>query len=354
MKILYAVQGTGNGHLSRARVLGHYLNQSDADITYLFTGRDRAKLTEMAMFGDFWYRKGLTFITQDGQIKPIKTLLNNQHLQFIKDVLTLPVDGFDLIISDFEPVSAWAGKLKGIPVLGCGHQYAFSGHTPIAEDSPISRALMKYFAPCEFSVGQHWYPYEYNILPPIIDHTLAPTTCHGKYVVYLPFEDQTRVVALLNQLNEHEFILYTPHLPHGSKGNVKIRKPCQTGFKQHLKGAKGVICNAGFELTSECIHLGVPILTKPLKGQMEQASNSLALTHLGYGSSIKNLSIKGLDAWLKQPKPRTPRPIPNVAKALSEWILLKQWHDPQLLSHQLWHSHLTLSTNCHERLAISA
>lgn len=336
MKILYSIQGTGNGHISRARHLAHHLNKSTADTTYMFTGRPRDHFVEMEVFGDFWYRPGLSFVSQAGQLDYWQTYRQNQLTQFMKDVATLPVQQFDLIISDFEPVSAWAGKLKGVPVLGCGHQYAFSENTPLAGDNWLSRKIMQHFAPADFAVGQHWFPYEYNVLPPIIDSTLKPKEKSGKYLVYLPFEDQQKVLAILNQIKGHQFIQYSSELMPQSRGNVEQKTACVHGFKQDLMAAEGVICNSGFELNSECIHLGLPILTKPLSGQMEQASNALALEQLELGSILETLEPQTITSWLNKEKTRSAKPWPDVAKALSEWILNGQWHDVQDLARSLW------------------
>ncbi|MBP7664242.1 MAG: glycosyltransferase, partial [Shewanella sp.] len=39
MRILYGVQGTGNGHLSRARVMAKALMKQDIEVDFLFSGR---------------------------------------------------------------------------------------------------------------------------------------------------------------------------------------------------------------------------------------------------------------------------------------------------------------------------
>lgn len=72
MKILYGVQGTGNGHLTRSRIMAEHLNKSDLDVTYLISGRDKDELFGMESFGNFEHRAGLTFITEGGRIRKRK------------------------------------------------------------------------------------------------------------------------------------------------------------------------------------------------------------------------------------------------------------------------------------------
>ena len=67
-KILYGVQGTGQGHISRARGLARALRDSDVDVTWLFSGRENSKLFYMEPFGNFKHREGITMVTEAGRI----------------------------------------------------------------------------------------------------------------------------------------------------------------------------------------------------------------------------------------------------------------------------------------------
>jgi hypothetical protein len=97
-----------------------------------------------------------------------------------------------------------------------------------------------------------------------------------------------------------------------------------------------VICNAGFELVSECLHLGLPVLVKPVAGQMEQLSNAAALEQLGWGATTRQLDAKAIDSWLVQPQQPPAIRYPDVAAALSDWILSGEWQDQRGLWQTLW------------------
>ena len=336
LKILYGVQGTGNGHISRTRMMAKYFREHDVDVTYLFSGREKDQFFDMGIFGDYLYRKGFTLYHKAGKIDALSTSLNNSLYRLIQDIRNLNLSAYDLVISDFEPVTAWAAKLQNKPILGTGHQYAFGPKTPTVGDSLISRFIMKRFAPIKTTIGQHWYPYEPNTLPPIVDTSLRTTECHGKYIVYLPFEDQRFITNILNKFPEETFVQYSPELKNGDQKNVVLRKTQHDMFKKDLCGAKGVICNSGFELNSECIHLGLPILTKPLSGQMEQLSNAQVLKELGYADSIPDITIDGIRSWLEKDKSIKPNPLPNVAEETVKWILQGEWDNITPLKEKLW------------------
>ena len=341
-KILYGVQGTGNGHISRTRMMAKFFQQHDVDVTYLFSGRDEDQFFDMDIFGDYLYRKGFTLYHKAGKIDFIPTTFKNSFYRLIKDIRQLDLSQYDLIISDFEPVTAWAAKLQKKPIIGTGHQYAIGPNTPTVGDNMVSNLIMKYFAPIKTTIGQHWYPYEQNTLPPIVNTSLSATESHGKYVVYLPFEDQQSMTQVLNQFPAESFIQYSPELKDGRQGNVETRKTQHDAFKRDLCGAKGVICNSGFELNSECIHLGLPVLTKPLAGQMEQLSNAKVLVDLGYAEAIDEVTVDNLAPWLNKEKVISPSPLPNVAEETVKWILKGEWQDITPLREKLWQDMIDL------------
>ena len=143
-------------------------------------------------------------------------------------------------------------------------------------------------------------------------------------------------MKILQQIPNVHFKQYAPNISDEDKGNVALRKSNYAGFKQDLQTASGVICNSGFELISECLHIGVPILTKPLNGQMEQHSNALALEQLQYAEVVKTLSLANIQQWCLSDKKTVTKPLPDVAGAIADAIVNSQWHNPQQLSDKLW------------------
>ncbi|XQW86116.1 MJ1255/VC2487 family glycosyltransferase [Thalassotalea piscium] len=336
MKILYGIQATGNGHISRGRVMAKYLTEAQADVTYLFSGRKREALFEMDVFGDFLHRKGLTFTTVNGCISYLETFRNNKIVNVIKDVRALDLSSYDLVITDFEPITAWAAKLANIPSLALGHQYAFDENTPKAGESFMANKIMHYFAPAQQQIGLHWAPYAAHVLPPIIDTSLVRQKSSHAILVYLPFENQQQVTQLLNTFPQYQFIQYSSELTDAQQKNVRQKTASLKGFKKDLCQSSGVICNSGFELNSECLHLGLPILTKPIKGQMEQESNALALSSLGLGEVMFELDANKIEHWLNTRSKPAQLFIPDVAKAIVSWLISDPHKPIATLAESLW------------------
>jgi len=335
MKILYGVQGTGNGHISRARKMAAHFQARDADVTWLFSGREPRQFFDMETFGDFEYRSGLSMVQRNGAVLYWPTLRSNRAGQFLKDVRALNVRDYDLVITDFEPVTAWAARLADVTCIGIGHQYAFAHRIPQRGRNAISDLVMKYFAPVDIPVGLHWHHFNRDILPPIIDTSLRQQD-RQHVLVYLPFEDQSEVTSLLRRFDQYQFVQYSPELEDAENGNVRLRRTNLHGFRADLCRSEAVICNAGFELVSECLHMGVAPLVKPVRGQMEQLSNALALEQLGWGSALPTLDAGPLGAWLESERRSTTIRYPDVANTLVDWVLRGEWRETEQLRDVLW------------------
>jgi len=320
MKIFYGVQGTGNGHITRARVMAKELKAVGIDVTFQFTGRPADKYFDMEIFNGYQVRSGLTFNTENGQVNYIKTALDAKPITFIKDINSLDLSGYDLVISDFEPVTAWAAKRQKKKVLGIGHQYAFNHNIPRTGSDPIADQVMKYFAPADRGVGLHWHHFGQPILPPIIDTPETPKVINKtKIIVYLPFEDQSKVIEQLSPFSNFDFHLYAPDVIQSPYGHITCNPLSREGFQRDLYDCAGIISNAGFELASECLQLGKKILAKPLHAQMEQISNAAALKQLGYGHTMNDMDSAKIEHWL-QIDNAVQITYPNIAKVLVNWI----------------------------------
>ena len=117
MKILYGVQGTGNGHITRARAMQVALAAAGIEVDWVFSGRERSRFFDMQAFGDFKVFKGLSFATKAGKVDMIKTFAEASLHQMYQDIRTLDLTRYQLVISDFEPVVAW-GAQAGHPMSG--------------------------------------------------------------------------------------------------------------------------------------------------------------------------------------------------------------------------------------------
>ena len=352
MKILYGVQGTGNGHITRARAMASALQERDVDVQFLVSGRPKVKLFDMEPFGDYWWREGLTFHSRNGRVVLSETVIKSRPMQLAQDIRELDVSEFDLIVTDYEPITAWAGKLAGIKTLGLGHQYAFSQNVPQAKGTMIDRLVLQSFAPADLELGLHWHHFGTPILPPIAPvHECTGPSNRDFILVYLPFESRREITQMLKQFPDTSFIIYHPEAEPYRVKNLSWRKPSRTSFPTDLSACRGVICNAGFELASESLQLGKKLLVKPMAKQVEQYSNALALESLGWGSSMNRLDASAVGKWLESGD-GIQVSYPDTAGMVADFIERGANGDPWQLVHRLWaQTELPEQTNRDQRVA---
>ncbi len=338
MKILYGIQATGNGHISRSRELVSALKKLGHDVLVVFSGRSSDQLWDVDVFRPFAVRRGITFSVSQGRINYLATLKNIRLRMLQDDARLFPAGGYDLVITDFEPVTARIARRHGIPSVGIGHQYAFRYPVPIARRDPLALFILRYFAPADYEVGLHWHHFNSPILPPVV-----PCLCSGKrpvedakkILVYLPFEEQPAVEQLLLSLSGRHFYYYTAVPRPLDVGHIHLRPYGREGFLHDLLTCIGVICNAGFELVSEALNLGKKILVRPLAGQLEQLSNARALELLRLGSVMHELDTTIVRQWLTEPGQR-PVYYPHVAGMIADWITKGSYADTSGLTEAAW------------------
>ncbi len=336
MKIFYGVQGTGNGHIARARAMALALKKRNVEVDFLFSGRDKNKYFSMESFGEYQTRSGLTFVSDNGKVNYFKSARETHLTELMRDIRQLDLSGYDLVINDFEPISAWAARKQNVPCLGLSHQNAFRYPIPLKGASWLDKQIIERFAPADFHIGLHWYHFEQPILPPIVHTSSQDIASEAFILVYLPFERLSVISELLFRFTNHTFVCYHPEVTDiESVENIELRPLSHECFQQDLHRCSGVMANGGFELPSEAMSLGKKLLLKPLDGQFEQQSNVATLEMLGLASSMDYLDASVVRNWLDE-KQADRVVYPDVASAICDWLLQGNWNDQQQLCQGLW------------------
>lgn len=306
MRILFAIQGTGNGHLSRARDVYPALAKY-GEVDVLISGIQ----ADVAFPYPVKYKYyGMSFIFGNkGGVDIWKTAKKLKLFKLIKDIRNLPIEDYDIVVNDFEPVSSWACKLKKKPCIGLSHQSAvLSEKAPKPEKSDLKGELvLKYYAPVTASYGFHFDRYTDNIFTPLIRkqiRDITPTD-EGHYTVYLPAYDDTALVQHLSQFEQVKWEVFSKHNKEAfTFKNVHIRPIENDAFIKSMASSTGVLCGAGFEGPAEALHLGKKVLAIPMLQQYEQQCNAAALESIGV-PVIPQLGKKYYDVinlWLSNGK----------------------------------------------------
>ncbi|MEN9743272.1 MAG: hypothetical protein RLZZ65_1077 [Bacteroidota bacterium] len=321
MKILYAIQGTGNGHLSRAHELVPILSKY-AHVETLISGNQSQIKAEFELN---YQKTGLTFLSgKNGDISIIKSLRNTHPIEFFKEIKSFPIQSYDLVISDFEPVSAWSALVNRVPCIELSHQAGVlhpNAPKPSSQRG-FGQYVLKHYVPSKIKYGFHFEAYDNHVFTPVIRReirTAQPSNLEH-YTVYLPGYHDDVLMHFLRQFPV-KWEVFSKHANYAYRvDNVFFEPISQQRFQESLLQSAGVLCGAGFELPAEALFLGKKVLVIPMKGHYEQRCNALGAEKVG-ATTIPELDLiyhRQINYWLNQNAP-----LRLEYKDQSELVLLK-------------------------------
>lgn len=324
MKILYAIQATGNGHISRAMELLPYLEKYGT--VDLFLSGENSSLTLNAPVK---YRsKGLSlFYTCNGTLDYWKLAKSISLLRLHKDVRHLPVENYDLVLNDFECITSLACAHKKIPSVNFGHQASFlSRKTPRPEHlNPVGEWVLRNYARATQYVGLHFESYDDFILSPVIKEEILKADPKDKdhITVYLPSYCDHILLKFLQPHKDFRFEVFSREVNQVvEKNHIRFIPVDKNAFNQSLINCSGIITGAGFETPAEALYLKKKLIAIPIKGQYEQQCNAAALKKLGV-KTIDKLEDGFKDIFLNWiNEPGTPSVFfPHSTESIIEFVM---------------------------------
>ena len=324
MKILYAIQGTGNGHLSRAREIIPILKQK-CDLDLLISGTQ----ADVQLPYEVKYKlSGISFtFGKNGGIDIVDTIKNLHPINFVKDIYDIPVKNYDLILNDYEPVTAWACKLHQLNCVAISHQSAFlSEFTPrIKKRDWFAENVLKNYAPCTDKVAFHFDKYDSFIHTPVIRSEVRNMEITNKQhiAVYLPAYADEILLKHFLKIPDVQFEVFSKHSKKAySIKNVNIKPVLNTDFITSMASSNGLITNGGFESPAEASFLGKKVMCIPMANQYEQKCNAKAFKLMG-GTRVKKIEADfylEIEKWLINGKPIAAN-YPNETEEIIEKII---------------------------------
>ncbi|MBX2939457.1 MAG: glycosyl transferase [Ferruginibacter sp.] len=283
MRILYAIQGTGNGHICRAMEIVPLLKKH-FDVDVLISGTESD--VELPFEVQFRFH-GLSFVFgKKGGINLLKTYKKSRVGKLLKEIQQLDVGKYNLVINDFEPVSSWACYLKGVPCVALSHQAAVLhplAPRPLKNDL-LGRSVLKHYAPASAVYGFHFQPYGNEIFTPVIRSAVRnqPVEQQHHFTVYLPAYSDENIIKMLNHFPNSQWQVFSKHSNREYKsGHVEVIPINNERFVRSMASSRGVVCGAGFETPAEALFLQKKLLVIPMRGQFEQQCNAAALRQMG-------------------------------------------------------------------------
>ena len=283
MKIFYAVQATGNGHISRAMEIVPYLERYGNVDIFLSGANNSLQLDASVKYRS----KGLSlFYTNSGGLNYWEIGRQIAPLRIWREVRDLPVEKYDLVINDFECLTSLACAFKKVPSVQFGHQASFiSPKVPRPEKKEwMGEWILRHYARATEYIGLHFKQYDDFILPPVIKKEIlqAEPQDRGHITVYLSSYNDATVRRYLQPLKEFRFQVFSKEVKQPTMdGNIVFIPVSKAGFNKSLINCSGILTGAGFETPAEAMYLGKKLMVIPIRGQYEQSCNAAALQKMG-------------------------------------------------------------------------
>lgn len=302
MKILYAIQATGNGHISRAITLLPYLQKWGIVDCFLSGNNCHLESNLPIKFRS----KGISlYYNNTGGLDYTKIAFQRNPLGIYKEVIDLPVEKYDLVLNDFDCLTSLACSLKKVPSIHFGHQASFQyAEAPRpAFKSWHGELLLKKYVHATHHIGLHFEKYNPAIFGAVIKSEILEATPvnRGHITVYLPALHDSFLQLVLRKIPSQRFEVFSKTVKAITQNKNILFKPIeQESFNKSLITSAGIICGAGFETPAEAMQLGKKILAIPIWGQYEQYCNAVALKNMGVSilDPYKLLDHTIIESWL--------------------------------------------------------
>lgn len=310
MRILYGIQTTGLGHLSRSLKVIKSLERRGFSVDIVSSGphQEVYRLNSKHYTG-FSFMRG-----SGGEIDLVKTLLNQKISRLWKDIRDFPKVDYRFVVSDFEPITSWVSKVRDLPLVSLSNQSNFlsKNFRRPPDLLSLSEEVMRGAIPFGKPIGLHWKPFDNFIYKPIIRDEISLQTQmveEDYYLIYINNMTSDEICKILKKFTNQNFIVYLSQKePDKCSNNIKIKQLNFKSFTRDLISCKGVISNSGFSTITESIYLGKKLMSIPQKNQWEQICNANDLAGDGFfiGDSLDNL-----DEFIR-----------------SEGVTIPRWSDP--------------------------
>ncbi len=310
-RIIYGVSGEGSGHTSRAREMVRHLLDKGHEVRVVAYDRSYASLKDEF---DCLEIEGLHIVSRDNRVSALGTLAHNlrraRKAIARNRALRHLFDHFqpELVITDFEPATAWLARWRGIPLLSLDNQHRlrymkFQVPASLLLDRWLTRLIITLMIPrpnialatsLEQGPGTNART---RIFPPIVRQQvldLQPAN-EAFHVVYVTSAFDS-LIYTLKCFEDRIFHVYGHHAERVD-GNIHYRAFSGDAFVQDLARCRSVIATAGFTLMSECLYLHKPLLALPMTGQFEQQVNALFLERSGCGVNARRASVEVLQTF---------------------------------------------------------
>jgi len=314
--ILYGVCGEGLGHAVRSKaVIEHLLKKNKVII--LASEKSYDFLSKK--FDNVHLIEGLNLVYENNSLNYAKTFLNafkNIPKSSIKNFIAInkliKEHKPSIIFSDFEFSVNLISKIRRIPLISIDNQHIITkSRLKLARKYSFYRALTYFIIslcimnPKRYLITTYFYPKlkdkrKIILFPPILRNEILRIRPYpGKHIlVYQTSTTYEKLIPELKKVKE-DFVVYGLNKDN-KEDNIQFREFDEKQFFKDLASCRAVITNGGFTLIGEALQLNKPVLSIPVRKQIEQTINAIYLQRLGYGEFHDDIDKEIVENFLKK------------------------------------------------------
>lgn len=317
MIILYGINGEGLGHIKRSNKIIEEL-KSAGHTVHIACMNDSILTKNDIKIG------GVRLKFKNQKIKKLSTIIDFFKLPINKYISSIEAKYgvVDLVITDFEPITARYARKNKINLVSIDNQHRFA---KIDKRLPfkywiynilLSVLLKVFIGKVNDYIITCFYPEKDSVGTVCVDQTVSDnhfTLVYlkdefiDKFINAYSFDDFTYVYCKSAEKFKTKY--FNKNLIFCELDNIN--------FSKMLKNCSRVISNAGNQITGECVYYNKPITCIPVKGQIEQEINGFYLEYynLGKVSNLDELVINN-----KKPDANIENGIRKIMERLEQWL----------------------------------
>ncbi len=334
-RIIYGVSGQGFGHSTRSKEILTHLASKGHELL-VFTYNQGAYFLK----DDFniWEVPGLELTYKNNKLVYWNTIVKNvgklarQSKNWKENLSKFREFNPDLVITDFEPLSAVLAKVQRIPLISLDNQHQMTNtklELPIKykkdlmADQMVIKSLVwgaKYYLLTSFFKTEIKKKHTF-LFPPILRKEIRELKTEKRD--YILVYQTTAFGSLIEELKkiDQKFIVVGQEIAK-IEGNVTLKKYSREEWLSDLANCKAIIGTAGLSLITESLYLEKPYLAIPINKQIEQVINAHYLRKMNYGDYCYKFNKECFEDFLKR-LPEFEASLKNYPKSDNSEILKK-------------------------------
>lgn len=161
MKVLYGVQGIGNGYIVCVCIMVEVMVKcDDIDVDFVFLGWEFDGYFDMECFGNYCIFNGFIFVIVKGKVSQWQILKQVKLFMLFCDINQFDVLGYDVLFNDFEFIIVWVVRWWGLILIFVSYQVVFVYDVLWEGESLSDCLIMCVFVLIDIQLGVYWYYFD--------------------------------------------------------------------------------------------------------------------------------------------------------------------------------------------------